>query len=500
MQKPIYRRELSHSYLVINEIPEEKKNGYQYRMIIRNRITGLLPCSERFMDGKTWLYYDISSRQSLAQVYEAAQIGYEEVRSIIDNLAQIQNVLTEYLLRETCLVLEPEYIYMDLETEQLFFLYYPFQEQEKVRGSNYLSIGEFFLEHVNHGDEKAVSAAYQFYKMSKLESFTIESFRAMLEHSRPEEPVRKSANELLFQEEEGIYEYRLKPLQVEPAGLGEQDMEDFRQEAGTGAANAGQRVSESAGKENRKFWTAGLAISAVVLLAVCIAVWYLRPVGQLRLVGLGLMAASGIIFLIFLGKFLSVCRGHGENLQTGTHQEDQEHSLFRQQAGKIRSGKLQSEFAGNNTTEFPGTCPADTHLTDSHHAEFPMDDISGPTVFIGSGFRGEMDRSQGVSEEEKPRRPRLCMDPENGGTEYSLDRLPVMAGKLKSKVQILLSDASVSRIHARFIEKEGQVALIDMNFTNGTFVNDVRLEPEETVMLESGDEIRFGDVKMRFEE
>ena len=71
---------------------------------------------------------------------------------------------------------------------------------------------------------------------------------------------------------------------------------------------------------------------------------------------------------------------------------------------------------------------------------------------------------------------------------------------MKSRVQLLLSDASVSRIHARFVEKDGRVALIDLNSTNGTFINDIRLEQEEVVLLENGDELRFGNMRMRYEE
>ena len=44
-----------------------------------------------------------------------------------------------------------------------------------------MPVAEFFLEHVDHKEEKAVSAAYQFYKMSKAESFSIESFRGIWE-------------------------------------------------------------------------------------------------------------------------------------------------------------------------------------------------------------------------------------------------------------------------------------------------------------------------------
>ena len=52
MKKPLYKRELSHSYLVMEDIPEELAGHYQYRMILRNRIPGLLVSSERYMEGR----------------------------------------------------------------------------------------------------------------------------------------------------------------------------------------------------------------------------------------------------------------------------------------------------------------------------------------------------------------------------------------------------------------------------------------------------------------
>ena len=97
MKKPVYKRELSHSYLIMEELPEEKRGQYQYRMILKNRVPGLLPCSERFMEGKTCLYYDISSRQSLEQLYVSASIGLNEIRGMIDNLAQVLDAMAEYL-------------------------------------------------------------------------------------------------------------------------------------------------------------------------------------------------------------------------------------------------------------------------------------------------------------------------------------------------------------------------------------------------------------------
>jgi hypothetical protein len=62
--------------------------------------------------------------------------------------------------------------------------------------------------------------------------------------------------------------------------------------------------------------------------------------------------------------------------------------------------------------------------------------------------------------------------------------------------EIVLHDPSVSRAHA-VLEVEGAVATVrDLDSTNGTFVNGrrVRIEP-----LHDGDEVRFGNTRMRFE-
>jgi hypothetical protein len=65
-------------------------------------------------------------------------------------------------------------------------------------------------------------------------------------------------------------------------------------------------------------------------------------------------------------------------------------------------------------------------------------------------------------------------------------------GKQKDEVDVVLEDDSVSRIHARIFTDNELVYLEDLNSTNGTFKNGLRLQPYEKRRLEEGDEIRFG--------
>ena len=80
------------------------------------------------------------------------------------------------------------------------------------------------------------------------------------------------------------------------------------------------------------------------------------------------------------------------------------------------------------------------------------------------------------------------------GKVYSLTNLPLVVGKLKKEVDICIEDVSVSRMHAKFFEKDGQVWMEDLNSRNGCEVNEIKLEACEKVLLSPGDRIRIGEV------
>lgn len=60
--------------------------------------------------------------------------------------------------------------------------------------------------------------------------------------------------------------------------------------------------------------------------------------------------------------------------------------------------------------------------------------------------------------------------------------------------------AGVSRQHARFLRREEGWYIEDLQSTNGTYVNEVRLLPHRPVRLHSGDLVRFAQLTLVFEE
>lgn len=77
---------------------------------------------------------------------------------------------------------------------------------------------------------------------------------------------------------------------------------------------------------------------------------------------------------------------------------------------------------------------------------------------------------------------------------YSLGGLSRIGRSEES--EILLLDPSVSRAHAVVEVKAGEAVVRDLDSTNGTFVNGRRVKTE---LLKNGDELRFGNTRVRVE-
>ena len=100
-------------------------------------------------------------------------------------------------------------------------------------------------------------------------------------------------------------------------------------------------------------------------------------------------------------------------------------------------------------------------------------------------------------EEMKPREVIHRLYTPDGTVDVVLPQKDVLIGKKQDKVDVAIQDASVSRLHAKLIY-DGEYYLEDMNSTNGTFKNGLRLLPYEKRLLEPGDEVRLGKCVLIF--
>lgn len=65
------------------------------------------------------------------------------------------------------------------------------------------------------------------------------------------------------------------------------------------------------------------------------------------------------------------------------------------------------------------------------------------------------------------------------------------------RADFVVDAALVSRLHCRLTAGESSVEVVDLDSTNGTYINDTRVE--KTATLASGDCLRVGRVDLKFE-
>jgi len=81
------------------------------------------------------------------------------------------------------------------------------------------------------------------------------------------------------------------------------------------------------------------------------------------------------------------------------------------------------------------------------------------------------------------------------GDRFSLTESVISVGR-HPDCNLVLADPNVSRNHAEIRPQGDRFAVIDLGSTNGTRVNGVRVD---TQLLQDGDEISFGNTRIRFE-
>ena len=78
--------------------------------------------------------------------------------------------------------------------------------------------------------------------------------------------------------------------------------------------------------------------------------------------------------------------------------------------------------------------------------------------------------------------------------EFELEQNSIVIGKMEEKVDVVIKDPSVSRIHAK-CEREGDRFFIeDLNTTNRTYLDNKRMVPYKMEEIFDGSRIRFGQV------
>ena len=456
-----YKRDLNNNYLILKATKAIDTDGYQVRLLTGSHIDGLLTCMTQTVDNQVLFYYEITSKQSFANIYEHQKIGREDLQVLFDGLIKKIEEMRGFLLSADGLLLNPEYIYLDAKRKEVSFCYFPEKQQEIT--TSLQELAEYILPKIDHTDQDAVILGYNIYRCIMEEGVSLEQIKKELYQEKPEAPQREVSD---------LWD-------VDNMELEEPSEEWMR-----------QLMEESEAAVHPAVSTIIIAITGVLLFVYFYFVnntefsWHIYVIAAVAL-----LAIAGISAGLYLYKTRKV--------KTVKAKSDKPKSgIIEAIKAKITKSKV------IKSKDIPDD-KEDNDLADSY-AEI---EARVEREWLDKQAKREDDNhSQSLDYNEETvmiKSPKLTKMPCLAGV-YPTMLQPILVkkdvfvlGKLEKAVDAVLPSSAVSRIHAK-ITKDGDYYISDLNSLNGTYVNNQILSSDEKHLLNDGDEITFGDLTYCF--
>lgn len=178
-----YIRNLNASHMVMEQKAELK--DWETKMVSQNHIEGFLFAESVNEDNTKRLWYDITGKQALEVLLETSELNYELLCMLVERIYKAVEKLQSFLLKEDDILLNSECIFIDHKTGEIFFCYYPGNEQSLPMA--FARLTEYLLTRLNHKDEKAVKLAYDLYEQTRTDGYSLSAIRCMICTPYPKE-------------------------------------------------------------------------------------------------------------------------------------------------------------------------------------------------------------------------------------------------------------------------------------------------------------------------
>lgn len=452
-----YKRDMNHNYLILYGEDEINTDSYQVRMLVGNVIPSLLKCRIQGMDGRFLVYFDITSKQALSVLYEEKKMGVEDLRLIFGGFVKAMEDAAEYLMNPGQFIISPEYIYTDIEKQEIYFCMMPGYEKDIKEQFQFLT--EYILPKIDHQDQDAVILGYGVYKRAMEDSFHLEHIKEELYKTQGQQGTTTTKAEQMKTESE----QRQESEDFNPEEEGFWENEEINQEF--------VRDGEKSKRLSLPQKTGVIVLAAILLcgIAATTLMGYLPYLETGTILGIIIVLVACVMLFVYVSK---IKKKPGALRQGREEERDKPKGI----TGKVPTD--QTDQSQNTIKSVVKSTNKPVAKSSQLHADY------GETVVLSAG--AVSGQASLVSKE-----------PGELATIYINEDLTVI-GKLETACDAVISLPTVSRIHAKIKKKEDAYYLTDMNSRNGTAVNGRLLLPDEEYQLEPEDEVDFAQARYIF--
>ena len=420
-----------------NYLKSEKtcKVDYITNMFINNEIPAFATARFKSLNAENYICYNMNGLIPISQSLEINKLSAERVESFLRSIIRVYKSMEEFMLPLDRLIVDEAYIYEDYNHKDKFYWIYG----NDMADGNFTTLFEKLLDRVDYKDDKAVKIMYSLYQTAKdsediLNKETgVNSILKIKEKaeeilSLPYQSLDVRAKELIkLENEKNAFIEGNIPKTGEIRSLG---FNEINNNADSMARRYRAEVENKKIKRNIENYDEKN-----------------KEKKKIKNNSLKTSNKSDKKFDM-KAKLKKVWKYLNSDIGSKSINEEEEFVTVEEEPSynirEVHSKAVENrEITDNSTTLLTG-------------------------AMVGNGV--------------------YCLKSEDlNDSNILLTEFPFFIGKSGEKTNYRIEDSTVSRFHARVDKEDDELWLTDLNSTNGTFLNGIRMLPYDRVKVDKGD-------------
>lgn len=430
-------RENMNQYLVI-ERDGAWEDSYEEKLFGVAKVPYFMPYDIRQVNGSAAFYYHMSFKTSLKQAFECVEFTVKKVDNIIRSIVGVLETCDEFLVDSSNVLFDSEYVFFDVDTGRLKFCYY----YDKSYGMTLKELVMEILQHIDKRNEQGSVRLLKFYHLLTDPDVSPDRLNAFIGDRNS---IEQTDNAMVKKDENVI----------------------LKEEVDDGCQEREKETNKEFGSKKRrrkkvtnilKILMGVAAIADIVLFfgLLCNILTY-EKMGYL-FIGMAILIGLFIIYMHF-------------------EPEESPDDIMNEYSKSLKDSK--NERIDHNIFEY------------QEETVGFMPDYDGATVLLN------MDCEDKVSCVQEEYNERLYLEAaiKDKYLPIHINKKSVLLGSMQGSCDYILEEKGISRLHAKLLDKEDGMFIMDMNSTNGTYLNGEMLSAGREYQLKAGDLVTLADVQ-----
>lgn len=441
------------------EVSAAAINSYETDMLYNNFVEGIIQPEFRAINGDMFIYCKINGMKSLDDISDRGIMSMEQAVALMRSLCSAVMETGEYMLEPDNLLIESDKIFYSDAEKSFRYVYVPGQGTDVRMGIK--NLVEKIIKRVDHRDTELVDFMYEIYDMVVSANYDMERMQKYVDEASAREQ-EKCCSGNRKRNVESLDAAREQELLMD---------EVFGTDQSSAAALTIPTTEKN--KYDRIFFIL-IGFTVAAFTGIAAVQFYIQGhAADVRFIMLALIVLSVELFVyVEMKRKLSAA-------------EDER----RGQEG-VKCSELRY------TEEDENRRPKKQNVDALEHVSL-ADEIPGDTTVLGSEddcttLLTQHNLDGRASAQEQRLSVRLIEDGGIVAAEFPVTPEGVVLGRDRRQADQVIEDISVSRRHIRIYEDAEKIYVEDLDSTNGTVINGIRLPAGRSWQLADRDVLCIG--------